>query len=131
MNIRRVTKEDYKIINSWYLGHNHAKPLLKNLPNNGLGGLILEKDKPIAVAYIYTTNSSMGYIDFLMSDPNYKGKDRYDIILELFKACTQEAYDLGCETVWAQSSIKGVTKRAKEIGWTVWGEPQTIITINK
>ena len=131
MNIRRVTKEDYNIIDSWYLGYNRAKPLLKNLPNNGLGGLILEKDKPIAVAYIYTTNSSMGYIDFLMSDPNYKGKDRYDIILELFKACTQEAYDLGCETVWAQSSIKGVTKRAKEIGWTVWGEPQTIITINK
>ena len=131
MNIRRITKEDYKVIDSWYLGHNLPQPASKFLPNNGLGGLILEKDKPIAVAYIYTTNSLTGYIDFLISDPNYKQRDRYDIILELFKVCTQEAYNLGCETVWAQSSIKGVTKRAKEIGWTVWDEPQTILTINK
>ena len=131
MNIRKITKEDYKIIDSWYLGHNLPQPDSKFLPDNGLGGLILEKDKPIAVAYIYTTNSLTGYIDFLISDPNYKARDRYDVIIELFKACTQEAFNMGCEIVWAQSSIKGVTERAKEIGWTAWGQPQTIITINK
>lgn len=130
MNIRNVTDEDYRVINSWYKGHGIKVIEKRFLPENGLGGLILEKDKPIAVAYIYTTNSKRGYIDCLISDPNYKSKDRYDVILELFKACTQKAFDLGCESVWAQSSIKGVTERAKEIGWTAWGNPHTIITIN-
>ena len=131
MTIRDITKEDYKVIDSWYLERNISVPALKFLPESGLGGLILEKEKPIAAAYVYTTNSKLGYIDFLISDPNYKEEDRYDIILELFKELTQKAYDLGCEMVWAQSSIKGVTKRCQEIGWTVWDEPQTIITINK
>ena len=92
MNIRNVTDEDYRVINSWYKGHGIKVIEKRFLPENGLGGLILEKDKPIAVAYIYTTNSKRGYIDCL--------------------------------------SIKGVTERAKEIGWTAWGDPHTIITIN-
>ena len=37
-------------------------PALKFLPESGLGGLILEKEKPIAAAYVYTTNSKLGYI---------------------------------------------------------------------
>ena len=131
MTIRDITKEDYKVIDSWYLERNLPQPDSKFLPENGLGGLILEKEKPIAAAYVYTTNSKLGYIDILISDPNYKEEDRYDIILELFKELTQKAYDLGCEMVWAQSSIEGVTKRCQEIGWTVWDKPQTIITINK
>lgn len=131
INIRKIDENDYKYINKWWLESDLPIPEFRFLPENGLGGLIVEKEKPIAAVYIYTTNSKLGYIDFLIADPNYREKDRYDIIIELFKTCTQEAFNIGCESVWAQSSIEGVTKRAKEIGWTTWGKPQTIITYKK
>ena len=128
INIRKINEGDYECINNWWLENNLPIPELKHLPENGLGGLIIEKEKPIAAAYIYTTNSSMGYIDFLISDPNYKRKDRYDIILELFKACTKASVDLGSEAVWAMTSDVSVIDRALKIGWEKWGNPQTIIT---
>ena len=131
MNIRRITEEDYKYIDNWWLDSNLLVPFRKNLPENGLGGLMIEKEKPIAAAYVYTTNSSMGYIDFLISDPNYKGKDRYDIILELIKACTKMCINLGFETVWAMAQDRGVVDRALDTGWQKWGKPQTIITYKK
>lgn len=128
MNVRKISENDYKYINNWWLESNLPIPEFKYLPENGLGGLIIEKEKPIAAAYVYTTNSSMGYIDFLISDPYYNKKDRYDIILELIRACTKMSINLGSETVWGMSSSKGVVERALEIGWEKWGKPQTIIT---
>jgi hypothetical protein len=34
-----------------------------------------EKDKPIAAAYLYLTNSKVGYIDNLIADPKYISKE--------------------------------------------------------
>ena len=41
MNIRDVTDEDYKVINSWYDGHGIKVIEKRFLPENGLGGLVL------------------------------------------------------------------------------------------
>ena len=43
----------------------------------------------------------MGYVDNLIADPNYKSKDRFDIILKLMMACIEMAKKAGCLEVWA------------------------------
>ena len=87
------------------------------LPNNGLGGFIVEKDeKPIAVIYLYLTNSRMGYFDFLMSDPDYIEKDRFEIIMALFHYCTERAILAGCKCVFVTTAIPGVISKMKELG---------------
>jgi hypothetical protein len=65
-NIRNIKEEDYRYINKWWKNSQLPTPKPILLPENGLGGLIIEKEKPIAVAYIYLTNSTMGYIDYLI-----------------------------------------------------------------
>ena len=128
INIRKITDDDYAFINKWWVDNGKEIPPLTWLPEKGLGGLIIEKEKPIAAAYIYTTNSSTGYIDFLISDPNYKSKDRFNVLLSLFEACLKQSHDLGYSIVWAMTDIRGVIERATEIGFSVHRTDLSVIT---
>ena len=115
-NIRGITIEDYPIINEWWKLHGLKAPKSSRLPMNGLGGFVIEKESRIlAVVYLYLTNSTVGYFDHLISNPDYKGKDRYDLIMKLFNHVTDVAIKAGCEEVWFTTAIPGVIKRAKEL----------------
>ena len=115
LKIRKIEIQDYKYINKWWVDQGFKPVSLDVLPMQGLGGLIIEKQKPIAVAYLYLTNSKMGYIDNLISDPKYISKDRFNIILELIAACKQMAVEIGCLDVWAITNSKGIIKRCVKL----------------
>lgn len=127
-NIRNIEMKDYDIINNWWESSPYEKPPLFVLPNNGLGGIIVEKEKPIAVGYIYMTNSKIAYIDYIVSNPNYKAKDRYDAIILLISHCINHAYDMGCERVWGMSNVKGIINRGVDVGCETTTQDYTIIT---
>jgi len=96
---------------------------------DGFGGLIVEKEKPIAAAYVYLTNSKMGYIDNLISDPKYISKDRFNIILELIAACKQMAVEIGCLDVWAITNSKGIIKRCEKLKYNITENNYALISI--
>ena len=128
LTIRKIKLEDYKFINKWWVEQGFKPVSLEVLPMKGLGGLIIEKDKPIAAAYLYLTNSKMGYIDNLISNPKYVSKDRFNIILELMAACKKMAEDVGCLDMWAITNNKGILKRCKKLGYNVTETNYGLIT---
>ena len=116
INVRQVVKADYEHIDLWHKKREELRPISTLLPNNGLDGFIVEKNnKPIAVIYLYLTNSKMGYMDFLMSNPDYKEKDRYELIMLLLKYCTQRAIKAGLECVFVTTAIPGLVEKGKEL----------------
>jgi len=127
--IRKIQLEDYKYINKWWVEQGFDPLSLEILPMNGLGGLIIEKEKPIAVAYLYLTNSKMGYIDNLISNPKYISKDRFSIILELIAACRQMAIDVGCLDIWAITNSKGIIQRCEKLNYNITENNYAIISI--
>ena len=127
--IRKIQLEDYKYINKWWVEQGFDPLSLEILPMNGLGGLIIEKEKPIAVAYLYLTNSKMGYIDNLISNPKYISKDRFSIILELIAACRQMAIDVGCLDIWAITNSKGISQRCEKLNYNITENNYAIISI--
>ena len=130
IKVRQVTMEDYKQIDSWYKKRKELRPKITILPGNGLGGFIVEKNgEPIAVIYLYLTNSNMGYIDNLISDPSYISKDRFIIIIELIAACKQMALDVGCTDIWAISNSKGIIKRCEKLQYNISKNNYAIISI--
>ena len=128
INIRKIELEDYEYINKWWVEQGFQPVSIEVLPMNGLGGLIVEKEKPIAAAYLYLTNSKMGYIDNLISDPKYISKDRFDVILELMAACKKMAEDVGCLDMWAITNNRGILKRCKTLGYNVTETNYGLIT---
>jgi len=116
IKVRQIVMEDYKHVDSWYEKREELRPISILLPNNGLDGFIVEKNNtPIAVIYLYLTNSKMGYMDFLMSDPDYKEEDRYELIMLLLKYCTQRAIKIGLECVFVTTAIPGLVKKGREL----------------
>ena len=127
-SIRQITVEDYAYINKWYKQIGIHQPKSSILPNNGLDGFVIEKNKRLLAAfYLYLTNSKMGYFDFLISDPNYKGKDRFDIIQILLDECVRRAHALGCSFIWCTSTERGVLERCKKSGFHVVEPKENII----
>ena len=118
INIRKIELCDYEFINKWWIQQGLNTLSKDVLPMNGLGGIIIEKDKPIAAAYLYITNSKIGYIDNLITDPKYVSKDRFDIILMLIRACAQMAEEVGCLKTWAMTESEGVLQRCKALGYS-------------
>jgi hypothetical protein len=117
INVRKIELEDYEFINKWWVEQGFVALEKDILPMNGLGGLIIEKEKPIAAAYLYITNSKVGYIDNLITDPKYVSKDRFDIILMLIQACEQMANEVGCLEIWAMTENEGIIQRCKALGY--------------
>ena len=131
INIRKIELEDYEYINKWWIEQGFDVLHTDILPMGGLGGIIIEKDKPIAVAYLYLTNSKMGYVDNLIADPNYKSKDRFDIILKLMMACIKMAKKSGCLEVWAIAESRGILQRCKTLGYGVSEKKYSIISVRE
>ena len=132
-NIRPIMVEDYTILMEWWKSYDGIEiPDSSILPTGGLGGFVIEKkERMIAAAYIYFTNSAIAYIDFLISDPNYKSKDRYEIIAQLIVACSNAAVKQGSKLVWAITTYNGVIQRCKELGGDVLDNNYTVIYTHK
>ena len=128
-NARPIEVEDNDTLMEWWHSYDGIQiPDSSILPNNGLGGFVIEKEgKMIAAAYLYLTNSAVGYIDFLISNPNYKGRDRYDIIAELILICSNAAVAKGCRLVWAMTTYDGIVKRCKDLGGEILEDKYTVI----
>ena len=126
---RTIVIDDYVVINKWWFGWGEKHPPKPTeLPNRGLGGVMVEKDgRPIAANYIYLTNSSMAYLANTISDPQYKSKDRIEIIQVLLDECVRRAKALGCTFIWATSDERGVIERCKKAGFDVERKQNIII----
>ena len=128
-NARPIKVEDYTILMEWWNSYDGIEiPDSSILPDNGLGGFVMEKEgKMVAAAYVYLTNSAVGYIDFLISNPNYKGRDRYDIIAKLILVCSESAVAKGCKLVWAMTTYDGVVRRCEDLGGEILEDKYTVI----
>ena len=115
--IRPIKEEDYQFIDKWWQQIDKAPPPRSLLPENGLHGLMACKNnRPIVCTYLYLTNSKFGYCDYMISDNNYKGRDRFEIVLKLMDTSIGTAWELGCEDFWLITKNKGMLKRCKDLG---------------
>jgi len=63
----------------------------------------------------------------MISDINYKGRDRFSIVLELMNQAIGTAWNLGCEDFWFITKNKGMLKRCENLGVKVSDDPYYLI----
>ena len=115
--VRPIEEEDYRFISKWWKDATGKNPPKRNLlPENGLHGLMACKDdRPVMCVYLYLTNSKMGYCDYMIGDPEYKEKDRFNLILELMQSAIITAKNLGYEDFWFLTKEEGLVKKCREL----------------
>ena len=124
LTVRNLKKDDYDFIVKWWKWW-RWKPIPREmLPENGLSGLIVEKNKIKVVAgFIYMTNSTTAILDWVVSNPDYREKDRKHAIELLI--CTAEEFckKLGCDNMFSISRNKHLLDTHTKLGWTVDKKP--------
>jgi hypothetical protein len=81
--IKVLTDSDYDdILVKWWHAWRWTPPPKDSLPEDGKGGIIIyDGDVPVCAGFIYATNSKIAWIEFIISNREYRNKgDRNEAI---------------------------------------------------
>ena len=101
-NIRLLNDSDYdNTLVNWWKDWGWDAPAKEYLPDNGLGGFMVSKeDVDICAGFVYLTNSKLAWSEFIISNKNYKDKDRSQAIEYLINTICLSAKEAGYLSVW-------------------------------
>jgi len=119
LNIRRITEEDIPIIYSWWEQWPEWTPVARDfLPDNGLGGLIVEKNGDLIVAgFIYLTNAKVALLEWVVSNPSYRHDDRDQAIDLLITGSENMVKSIGFKYMFSIVQHKKLIEKQVKLGW--------------
>ena len=74
LHARLLTPTDYDtILVQWWSDWGWTAPARDFLPEGGLSGvMVLDEDTPVCAGFFYTTNSKAAWVDWIISNKEYK-----------------------------------------------------------
>lgn len=121
LNIRRLTENDWPVLQSWWDAWDEwVAPPRDFLPDNGTGGFMVESgETPVVAGFIYFTNSKGALLEYIVSNPEYREKDRNDAVELLITAAENVLKDQGYKYVFSIGRNKNLINKHKKLGWSV------------
>jgi hypothetical protein len=120
-NLRPLNKDDYdNTLLGWWKDWGWTAPTKDFLPDNGKGGLIvLDEEIPVCAGFIYVTNSKVSWVDWIISNKNYrKYPARKEALKLLIESLTNICKDLGSKYTYALLRHEGLIKTYEDLGYT-------------
>lgn len=110
-NVRVLTEEDYPVLCKWWQFWRFPAPPQDCLPSNGTGGIMVSKgDVDICAGFIYFTNSKLTWLEFIVSNNEYREKDRSEAIQFLIDELCGIAERQGYKAVFSSIKNKNLIK---------------------
>lgn len=130
LKIRKLTENDWDLLVSWWdAWPEWVNPPKEFLPNNGTGGLLVEKNNiPIVAGFLYFTNSEAVLLEWIISNPEYKEKDRKLAIETLINGAEIFCKNNGKKYMFTIGRNKHLIDIHKKLGWAVDETPSHEIT---
>tara|TARA_R110001606_G_C14897358_1_gene593521 strand:- start:89 stop:496 length:408 start_codon:yes stop_codon:yes gene_type:complete len=125
LKARILQDEDWDTLCKWWNSWpKWVNPPKSFLPDNGKGGLMVEKNgKPIVAGFLYLTNSDAVLLEWIVSDPEYRDKDRKQALELLITSAEDTCRALGKVHMFSIGRNKHLIETHKKLGWTVDSEP--------
>ena len=129
---RDLKESDWDTLVEWWNAWpDWTVPVRGFLPENGTGGLMVEKDGvPIIAGFIYETNSDGVLFEWVVSNPDYREKDRQDAIEKLLIDAENKIKEMGYGHIFSIGRTKNLINTHKKLGWFVDDKPSHEITKN-
>ena len=121
LSIRPLTYEDYdNILKGWWADWGWTAPTRDFLPDDGVGGLmVLDGDVPVCAGYMYATNSRVAWVDWIISNKEYRKKpQRSEAISMLIATLTEISKNTGFKYCYALIKHQSLIETYKELGYT-------------
>jgi len=117
---RPLKNSDYETICAWWKWWRWPQIPREMLPDNGKGGFMIEKNNiPIVACFLFITNSKGAKLEWVVSNPNYKEKDRKQAIETLINEVEKFCKDIGCKYIFSIGRNKHLIDTHKKLGWLV------------
>ena len=123
---RSFNDEDYETVFEWWNWWWGEKKGIERevLPHNDYSYIIEKNNIPIASGFLYVgKNAPMGYLTFVVSNPEYKEKDRRIIIEQLIINIEEEAKSQGIKFMFTVCERIHMQNIHNELGWTISRAP--------
>ena len=120
-NIRKLTENDWDTLVSWWdAWPTWVNPPKDFLPDNGTGGLIIEKNNiPIVAGFLYFTNSAAVLLEWIISNPEYKEKDRKEAIETLIQSAEIFWKNNNKKYMFSIGRNKSLINIHKKLNWSI------------
>lgn len=119
-NIRYLNETDYDLLCQWWKAWRWTAPPRDFLPENGCGGLMVEKDGiPVVAGFVYFTNSAIAWSEFIISNFEYKDKEsRKEALKILIFELGELARRKGSKYVYTVVKNKHLKETYEEMGYS-------------
>lgn len=121
LKARQLKDSDWETLTAWWDSWPEwVSPSKDFLPDNGTGGLMIQKNnKPIVAGFLYFTNSKSVLLEWIISDPKYKDNDRLEAVELLIKTAEKVCKDADKKYMFSIGRNKNLMKIHEKIGWNV------------
>ena len=122
---RGLKESDWDTLVAWWDSWNDwTTPTKEFLPANGTGGIMIEKDgKSIVAGFIYETNSASILLEWIISNPDYRDKDRQQAVEMLIIEAERKTKELGYNYMFTIGRNKNLIETHRKLGWHVDDKP--------
>ena len=131
LSVRGLLESDWETLvgfwKAWPEWEQH--PTKDLLPLNGCGGVMVEKEGvPIAAGFLYLTNSKVAWLEWIVSNPDYRESDRKEALELLINTLEEIARSQDYSIILSIGRNKGLIETHKKLGYTVDDKPSYEIT---
>ena len=125
-DIRLLTEADYPQLVEWWKWHRFPPPAQEMLPDNGTCGIMLSKNGVnVCVGFVYFTNSKMCWIEFIVSNPNYRESDRKESIKVLINSLSELANQHGFKVAYTNLKNTSLVNHFADCGYVAGSKETT------
>jgi hypothetical protein len=118
LTIRQLNENDYQeTLVKWWEDWGWTAPEKDFLPDDGKGGYIVyDEDIPVCAGFIYITNSRVAWVDWIISNKEYKEKRR-EAITMLIDTLTNLSKMSGSKYAYALIKNESLIKTYESLGY--------------
>ena len=120
MYIRKLEHSDYDdILSKWWTDWRWLVPPRDFLPEDATGGLIIyDEDVPVCAGFVYMTNSKVGWVEFVVSNREYRDKENRKLYLStLIDSLGNILKSVGAKYTYVSLKNDSLIKIYEELGY--------------
>jgi len=111
-----VTKEVYDdILCKWWKEWRWTAPPFDMLPNTGI--IVYKNGIPVCAGFVYYTNSKAAWVEYIVSNFNYRQFDRDNLIELVINTLGELAKDNGFKYLYTSLNNKHLINKYINCGW--------------
>lgn len=129
---RYLTESDYQMLVEWWEWFRFPAPKINMLPQNGLGGVMIVNEEGINVCagFLYFTNSDFCIVEYVVSNPEYRDKNRKEAIRMLIERLGEVAKEQkGSGLLFTSVKNENLVNRFLEADYSDGGKATELIKI--